>query len=109
MLRTSRPCDVKQLVTIVLMFAASAGAVAADGERLYAKTACASCHGPTGNEPILSTYPKIAGQNREYLIRQMQDIKSGARDNGASIAMRGLVTGLSDNDIVAIAEYLSNL
>ena len=82
-------------------------AVAADGEKLYAANACATCHGPTGNEPILPTYPKIAGQNREYLVRQMQDIKSGARDNGLSVAMRALVTNLSDDDIIAIADYLS--
>ena len=84
-------------------------AVAADGQSLYADNGCASCHGPTGDEPILSTYPKIAGQNKEYLIRQMNDIKSGERDNGASIAMRGLVTNLDADDIVAIAEYLSDM
>lgn len=93
----------------MLLFALSATAVAADGKALYAEKLCATCHGPTGNEPILPTYPKIAGQNREYLIRQMNDIKSGARDNGASIAMRGLVMNLSEKDIVAIAEYLNKL
>ena len=82
---------------------------AADGEKLYIENACAACHGPTGNEPIVPTYPKIAGQNREYMIRQMSDIKSGARDNGASVAMRALVANLGDDDIVAIAEYLSKL
>jgi cytochrome c len=84
-------------------------AAAANGKTLYAENACGSCHGPTGNEPIVSTYPKIAGQNKEYLIRQMNDIKSGARDNGASIAMRGLVANLDADDIIAIAEYLSSM
>lgn len=86
-----------------------AGAAAADGKALYASNACGSCHGPTGNEPIMPTYPKISGQNKEYLIRQLNDIKSGARDNGASIAMRGLVANLDDDAIVAIAEYLSDM
>ena len=86
-----------------------AGAAAADGKALYASNACGSCHGPTGNEPIMPTYPKIAGQNKEYLIRQMNDIKSGDRDNGASIAMRGIVANLDADAIAAIAAYLSAL
>ncbi len=97
----------RTFLTAILLLAVSAAA--ADGKKLYAENACAACHGPTGNEPIMPTYPKIAGQNREYLIRQMNDIKSGARDNGASVSMRGLLTNLSDDDIVAIAEYLSKL
>ena len=96
-------------IVLLGLLAISAGAFAADGKALYASNACGSCHGPTGNEPIMPTYPKIAGQNKEYLIRQMNDIKSGDRDNGASIAMRGLVANLDDDDIVAIAEYLSSM
>ncbi len=97
----------RTFLTTILLLAVSAAA--ADGKKLYTENACAACHGPTGNEPIMPTYPKIAGQNREYLIRQMNDIKSGARDNGASVSMRGLLTNLSDDDIVAIAEYLGKL
>ena len=94
---------------IALLLLAVNVATAADGEKLYVKQACGTCHGPTGNEPILPTYPKIGGQNRGYLVRQMNDIKSGARDNGASVAMRTLITDLDDADIEAIATYLSEL
>lgn len=98
-----------RLLAITGLLVLSASASAADGEKLYAEKACGSCHGPTGDEPILPTYPKIAGQNKPYLIRQMNDIKSGHRDNGASITMRGIVVSLSDDEIVALAEYLSSL
>ena len=108
MLLTWRGCEMRWIVATTLLMVVSL-AVAAEGERLYAENACATCHGATGNEPILPTYPRVAGQNREYLVRQMQDIKSGARDNGQSVAMRALVTNLSDDDIVAIADYLSKL
>lgn len=81
---------------------------AADGRVLYEQRGCGACHGPTGDEPLTPTYPKIRGQNKEYLIRQIADIKSGDRDNGASIAMRGLVANMSDEEITAIAEYLSS-
>jgi cytochrome c len=97
----------RTFLTTILLLTVSAVAAAADGEKLYADNACAACHGPTGNEPILPTYPKISGQNTKYLIGQMNDIKSGARDNGLSAAMRALVSNLDEDDIVAIAEYLS--
>ena len=87
----------------------SVNAIAADGEKLYQEKACGSCHGPTGDEPLMPSYPKIAGQNKPYLIRQMHDFKSGDRDNGAAIAMRGIAAALSDDEIVALAEYLSEL
>ena len=99
----------RTLLTAIFLVAMSAGAAAADGEKLYVASACAACHGPTGNEPLVPSYPKIAGQNREYLIRQMNDIKSGARDNGQSVAMGALIANLGEDDIVAIAEYLSKL
>jgi cytochrome c len=98
-----------RIFLIALLLLAVNVAAAADGEKLYVKQACATCHGPTGNEPILPTYPKIGGQNRDYLVRQMNDIKSGARDNGASVAMRTLIADLGDADIEAIAKYLSDL
>ena len=92
---------------VFLLFGMSA--LAGDGEALYAEKGCNTCHGRSGNEPIVPTYPRIAGQNREYLVRQMQDIKDGSRDNGASAALRALVANLSDDDIAAIADYLSKL
>lgn len=99
----------RTFLTAIGLLAMSAGGLAADGERLYAEHACATCHGPTGNEPVSPTYPKIAGQNREYLIRQINDIKSGARDNGQSAAMGVLTANLGEDDIVAIADFLSSL
>jgi len=93
----------------IILFLAGTSAFGADGGTLYTANGCNTCHGATGDEPILPTYPKIAGQNREYLVRQMQDIKDGSRDNGASIAMRALVANLSDDEIAAIADYLSKL
>ena len=94
---------------LVLLLMIGGAAMAADGKQLYAASACATCHGATGNEPILPTYPKIAGQNRKYLIQQMLDIKDGKRDNGLSAAMSALMTNLKESDIVAIADYLSEL
>lgn len=82
-------------------------AAAQDGQTLFAQKACITCHGESGKTPIMPLYPKLAGQNKEYLIQQMKDIKSGARTNGQAAVMAPIVANLSDEEIKAIAEYLS--
>lgn len=85
------------------------GSALADGATLYKTKTCVACHGADGNKPILPTYPKIAGQNEEYIINQMKDIKSGARNNGQSAAMKGVMHLVSDEEIVEIAKWLAGL
>ena len=53
--------------------------------------------------------PKINGQNKTYLLNQMKDIKSGARANGMSMAMKAMVANVSDAELEAIADYLSKV
>ncbi|RTZ65601.1 MAG: cytochrome c [Aquificaceae bacterium] len=87
----------------------SGASFAADGAELYKAKGCGACHGADAKTPIMPAYPKIAGQNKEYLIQQMMDIKSGARNNGQTAAMKGIIASVSDDDIKTIAEYLSQL
>ncbi|RME34685.1 MAG: cytochrome c [Gammaproteobacteria bacterium] len=82
-------------------------ALAADGAELYKSKGCVSCHGEGGTKPIAPNFPKIAGQNEAYLLQQMKDIKSGARANGQSAMMKGIVAGVSDEEMAAIAKWLS--
>ena len=84
-------------------------AVALDGEQLYNTKTCFGCHGKDAKTPILPVYPKIAGQNRDYLAAQMNDIKSGARANGQSAAMKGVMHLVTEDEIGAIADYLATL
>lgn len=84
-------------------------AMALDGADLYAKKTCFGCHGKDANSPILPIYPRLAGQNKEYAATQMRDIKSGARNNGQTAAMKGVMHLVNDEEIDAIAEYLSGL
>jgi cytochrome c len=93
----------------VLGFTFSGSAVAADGPTLYKSKTCIACHGPDGAKPILPTYPKIAGQNKDYAINQMKDIKSGARANGQAAAMKGVMHLVSDEEIAILGEWLSTL
>ena len=80
---------------------------AADGAALYASKGCAACHGADGKTPIMPVYPKVAGQNAGYALNQMKDIKSGARANGQSAAMKGIVMAISDDELKAIADWLA--
>ena len=82
-------------------------AIAADGAALYTSKGCMACHGAEGKAPIMPLYPKLNGQNKEYLAAQMKDIKSGARANGMSMAMKAMVANVSDEEIDAIAAYLA--
>lgn len=88
---------------------ASGQVLALDGASLYKTKTCIACHGPEGRSPIMPNYPKLAGQNKAYLLQQMKDIKTGARSNGNSAAMKGVMHLVSDEEMEALAEYLSKL
>lgn len=87
----------------------SGTAAAADGAALYKAKTCIACHGADGKAPILPTYPKLAGQNAQYIVNQMKDIKSGARNNGQTAAMKGIMHLVSEEEMTAIAEWLTSL
>ncbi len=87
----------------------SAAATAADGAAIYKAKACFSCHGADAKTPVMPVYPKLAGQNAQYAYNQMKDIKSGARNNGQTAAMKGIIAGVSDEEMKAIADWLSTL
>ena len=82
---------------------------APDGAALYAEKTCNACHGPKGDKPLMPNYPKLAGQNAAYAEQQMKDIKSGARNNGQTAAMKGVMHLVNDEEIKAISVFLSKL
>ncbi|MCB1886514.1 MAG: cytochrome c4 [Rhodocyclaceae bacterium] len=65
---------------------------------------CQNCHGMTGQSSS-PNYPKLAGQNAQYLQRQLFNFKSGRRENGE---MKAQVADLSGAEIEALAEYFSS-
>lgn len=91
-----------------LLLASSTKALAASGAILYKAKACQTCHGADGKTPLLPTYPKIAGQNAEYLIQQIKDIRDGKRTNGLTAAMKPMTSNLRDSEIKAIAKWLAS-
>ncbi len=79
-----------------------------EGEEAYAKSGCVGCHGKDGVKPI-SGYPMIGGQKKEYLALQIKEIRDGVRANGRSRMMTAMVKRVTDPQIDAIAEYLSQI
>ncbi len=90
----------------VFSFGAMSNAFA-DGAALFQAKGCAGCHGAGGNAPVMPVYPKLAGQNEQYLLQQMKDIKSGARSNGQAAVMKGVIANVSDAEMAEIAKYLA--
>jgi cbb3-type cytochrome c oxidase subunit III len=64
---------------------------------------CAACHGADGNSGVPAN-PKLAQQHPQYLVKQLQDFKSGKRKNAI---MAGFAGTLSDEDMRNIAYWVT--
>ena len=105
------------------------GAAAGDnplGKKLYLEgdaarqiQACVVCHGAQGRglaanhpSPIvglsLELIPIIGGQNRHYLDQQLHDWRSAERTNSIDGIMNKITAKLSDDEITALTDYISN-
>jgi cytochrome c553 len=69
--------------------------------------ACAGCHGEKGKAPVKASYPVIGGQHAEYLRVQLFHFRGGDRSNSPDGIMNKAVMKLTDDEIDALAEYLS--
>lgn len=97
----------KRVAVFSLVIFLGAPALAADGASLFKTKTCVTCHGEAGNAPIHPAYPKLAGQQKGYLVAQMKAFRAKARTNGNAPLMWGMAANLSDEEIEAIAEYLA--
>ena len=101
--------------------AASAGGAAKAAEAEFAKleavatkpgdatagqakaAACGACHGMDGNSSD-PQYPKLAGENEQYIVTQLMKFKSGERQNSI---MQGMAAPLSPQDMHDIGAYFA--
>ena len=73
------------------------------GEASYTAV-CAACHGADGNSAI-AVNPTLSQQHPEYLVKQLQEFKSGKRNNAV---MKGFATMLTDEDMKNIAYWVAS-
>jgi cytochrome c553 len=67
---------------------------------------CLICHGPDLNG--LGPIPGIAGRSPSYLMRQLYDIKVGARKGAWTPLMKEVVNNLSTEDMLSLVAYISS-
>ncbi len=77
------------------------------GAKLFAAR-CVQCHGEQGEGNNEARFPRLKGQHYAYLVRQLLWIRDGYRNN-ANPAMVVELSNLSDEDINAVADYISRL
>ena len=65
---------------------------------------CTACHGEDGNSPS-NLYPKLAGQHSSYLEKQLQQFKSGERNDPI---MAGMVATLSEQDMKDLSAFYAS-
>jgi cytochrome c553 len=76
-----------------------------DDGRLKVETACMTCHGLDGQATLAMT-ANLSGQQKEYLIAQLQAFRSGKRQHEQ---MRIIAEMLTDNDIENVSEWYSSI
>ncbi|MCC7284785.1 MAG: c-type cytochrome [Burkholderiaceae bacterium] len=68
---------------------------------------CAACHGATGTA-IAPAFPNLAGQNYSYLLKTLEDFRTGQRKNATMTPMIATVPVAPDNaNLKQLAAYFS--
>jgi cytochrome c553 len=75
------------------------------GASLEAATDCAACHGQNGIS-MGPMWPTLAGQHEDYLVKALEQYRSGARKDAVMMPM---AAPLTDADITLLARYYSRL
>ena len=93
------------LISLMISAGLISTASAADADAGKDKAVmCAACHGADGNS-MISMFPKIAGQGAPYLVKQLIDIRDGARSVPEMVPF---VMGVSDEDFEDMAAYYAS-
>lgn len=78
-----------------------------DGNETTGAPACAGCHQSSGKGTAV--YPRLAGQQREYLLNQLKSFSTAERSNDKNKLMSSVAERLSEQEMKAVAEYISSL
>ena len=81
---------------------AFAGGDPVAGEKVAER--CQACHGTDGNSPA-PLFPHLAGQYEDYLLKTLEDYRSGERENAI---MQGFAQQLSDEEMADVAAFYAS-
>jgi len=92
------------LISSLAFVGVQAGPVGDAGAGKTKSATCAACHNADGNS-MNPQWPKLAGQDKAYIYKQIMDFKSGARKDPTMTAM---AMPLSEQDAADLAAYFSS-
>ena len=78
-----------------------------DGMKLFGP--CTGCHGLDGKKLALGVSVVIAGQSKDDLVTKIKGYKDGSYGGQMKASMTAMVANLNDDQITAVAEYISGL
>ncbi len=91
-------------------------AAAVLGERIYRDgnpesgvPACSGCHGPAGLGTGLAKFPRISGQQADYVKQTLGYFRAGTRANDPNGMMRGVAVRMTEPEIAAVSQYVQGL
>ena len=89
----------------------SAPAPSAEAAALLAKGACVSCHGANFSKPIDASYPKIGGQNADYLYFALKSyqVEGNPQLGRANAVMAGQARQFKLSELKVMANYIGSL
>jgi cytochrome c553 len=94
------------IVMAIFILSVSGNVVAGDAVAGKVKAAqCAACHGAAGISQM-GLYPNLAGQKEQYLVKQLNDYRSGARKDPT---MQAMVGALSDEDVANLSAFYAGM
>ncbi|MGC3964113.1 MAG: cytochrome c [Rhodocyclaceae bacterium] len=92
-------------LTAAAVLLSQSALAAGDPVRGKAKSAaCVACHNVDGNSQM-PIYPRLAGQNADYLAHALTSYQNGKRKNEV---MKGMAAALNAQDIQDLAAYFSS-
>jgi cytochrome c553 len=76
--------------------------------QMIGATVCVACHNADGNSTI-SANPKLAGQNADYLFKQMSNFKSadGKQPERVNAIMNGMIAPYNEEQLRDLSAYFS--
>lgn len=92
-----------------------------DGDRTLGIPACQGCHGPDGHgprpdpsstapQPPWASFPALAGQPADYVLTQLKAYRDGRLGGSSNTEiMHGAVANLDEQDMQALATYISTM
>jgi cytochrome c553 len=98
-----RRASARLAVSLTIAATALASPANAADAKEIAATVCLACHGEGGNS-VVPMFPKLAGQQRDYLVKQLNEFISGKRKNEI---MAPILATLNKSDVPDLAAYFA--